>query len=367
MENWTNSSTIAQTNLQNASQTTNDPTYVIVCPLVGLIGLALNLITLAIMSSFKQPLYFYLRLELTFICLDEFVTILKPIYYCRSCSISTTLFANAFYYGFNVYLASVLELGALLSRNMSALICFLLISNHLRQLRFVLKKSSCMLIMPVIVIFSLLVYIYQLFEYKITCVNSTTRLESSPGLTIKVCQIEKTWFGLSATKKWIEMVVMLFRDGINVGVLLVFNILIIILTRQNLEDQKNELNASSQHRSSRFERYLEYCNNTAMIRRQAHKENRQSFMVIITCCNCLLGRLPILFFFIKRNVTSTDDKSTRYAALMVYISYSVYFFLYYQSSYKFRKLVNMYAERIVGRKESIKSTKSSETLPSKKF
>lgn len=370
-----NSSIAAIQMARNYSQT-DDPIYTILCPLVGLIGLILNLISLLVMISFKEPLYFYLRLELMFIIVDELITVFKPVYYCRSCgSISGTFFANFYFYVFNVYMASVLELGALLSRNTSSLICFLLLSKRLHPLRFVLKRSSCLLIASIIIFFSFIVYIYQLFEYKVTRV--VVRSSSNSSTSNLIYQIEKTSFASTPTKVWLELVVMSFRDAVNVLVLFVFNVSIIVLSRQNLEEQKNELSATSQHRVSRFERYLEYCNNTAMIRRHARKENKQNFMMILTCLNCLIGRLPILFFFLKRNITSINDRNSKFAALMVYSSYVLYFFLYYHSSYKFRKMFNNYFRRFVGLKETIQPTTSNnnsmsrsisvDELPSKKF
>lgn len=131
------------TNLTVQSNLQNDIVFTFLCPLIGLFGLALNVISIIIISNFKEPMFFYLRVELFLICSDLLVTVFKPVYYCRTCPISASFIANLYYLIFNVYMASVFELGAIMCRNMSALICFLLISKQLRQVRFVLKKSYC--------------------------------------------------------------------------------------------------------------------------------------------------------------------------------------------------------------------------------
>ena len=161
-------------------------------------------------------------------------------------------------------------------------------------------------------------------------------------------QVEKTQFGVSPTKSYIEIVVMSFRDGVNVVILFVFNVMIIVITKMNLNEKKSILDYTNRLRVNYFDRYLEYCNNTAMIRRLARKENKQTLMIILTCVNCLIGRLPILIFFIKKNITCDDDGNTKFGSLMVYISYSIYFFIYYHSNYKFRKLFKLYMRRLVG-------------------
>lgn len=342
MENSTQLNSTVQNRVTDTPQ--NDIIYLVICPLVSLIGLILNLISIAIISNFKEPLYYYLRLELMFQCSDLLVTVLKPIYFCRTCWLSTTFFSNLYYLVFNVYMASVFELGAIMSRNMSAFICVLLISKNFREVRFALKKSFCKIFALAILILSYSLYTYQLFEYKIVP-SSSFSLSSNLSLVVTY-EVTKTEFGMSYLKSYIEILVMAFRDAINVAILFCFNLIIIFITKANVNEKKNILANSNRMRANYFERYLEYCNNTALIRRLAHKENRQTVMMILTCLNSLIGRLPILFFFIKKNIIQMSDKNTKYAALMVYFSYSINFFLYYQSNYKFRKLFNLYACKI---------------------
>lgn len=208
---------------------------------------------------------------------------------------------------------------------------------------------SYKVICPVIVIFSMALYIYQLLEYKITRVEifSDTKQNNTTLINYNY-QVDKTEFGQSRAKEYIEITVMLFRDAFNLFIMLLVNIMIIVLTKMSMDEKKNLLNYTNRLRANYFERYLEYCNNTAMIRRLANKENKQIAMMILTCFNSIIGRLPILFFFVKKNITSINDSNSKFGALMVYISYSVYFFLYYQSNYKFRRLFKLYLSRMLG-------------------
>lgn len=318
----------------------NDIIFTFICPSIGLIGLCLNLISIFIISNFKEPLFFYLKMELIVICCDLTITVFKPIYYCQTCQISNSYFASFYYVVFNVYFASVFELSAILLRNLSALVCFLLISNYCRIIKFILKKSLCKMLTLVIFILSVILYSYQLFEYTIV---RTTNINETYEFYYRV---EKTVFGQTLTKSYIELVVMSFRDGFNVLALLCLSMFIILNTRMNLNSKKNLLLYSNRLRLNYFEKYLNYCNNKNIIQKLAKKENKQTLMVIMTCLNCLIGRLPILYFFIKKNIIFTTDRNTKYAALMVYFSYSVYFFIYYHSNLKFRKLFKLYFSRL---------------------
>ena len=246
-------------------------------------------------------------------------------------------------------------MSALMCRNFSALICYLLISSNLqlvsrsRFTRFLLDKRSSKLLLVAIVLFSGAVYSYQLFELNIV----SYQLEND---TKTYARIDSTEFGNSETKKRLEIAATILRDCINLLILVILNFMIIFQLRMNLKKKKKIIKFGINEMMSRVpigdEGFSRNSGNVPCSRERGalrdikRKENRQTVMVILTCLNYLLGRLPLLYLFVKRNLFTDTSNFGIYAILIAYISYTANFLFYYVSNYRFRASINVYLKRI---------------------
>lgn len=237
---------------------------------------------------------------------------------------------------------------ALMCRNVSALVCLLLIWNSKQQgsrssiTRLILDNKTANIVLLCIMLVSCALYSYQLFEYQIVTVindRNETRWD-----------IYQTKFGDSTLKNRFEIAATILRDCVNLLILVVLNFLIIYKLRLNLRKKKviiklgiNEFASRSAGYSQNGPRQGTADEKLRSIRR---KEKRQTVMVILTCSNYLLGRLPLLYLFVKRNLFIDTSNFGIYAILIAYLSYTANFLFYYVSNYRFRSSINKYFKNI---------------------
>jgi hypothetical protein len=325
-----------------------------ICPIVGLFGFVFNLLTFLVFSHghFKETLYCYLKTESLLICLNFLITIFKAIYYCFSCPLSQTFVMQLYQIYLNIYLASALEMSAIICRNFSAFICLLIIYNNRRldkckQLFLRLKTFRVAIVL--IVSFSLLFYLYEIFELEIGS------YETDDGKT--VYYMDNSQFGNSHFKQRLEILATVVRDGLNLLALVVLNVLIIWSLKVNLRKKKTILNgmktcaddartqvtvAVNEETPPNKAGDIVKCKQMKTINR---KEIRQTVMVVLTCLNYLIGRLPILYYFVKRNLSVDQSNFGIYAILVSYVSYAINIFLYYNSNSRFRFVFNSYLKK----------------------
>ena len=328
------------------------------CPSIGLLGFVLNLFILLVFSTrqFRTAsiLYDYLRMEAMFICVNMLLTTLKPIYYCHLCLTSHTLLAEVYFVYFNIYAAGCLEMSAIICRNLAALICLLLISNWAQSVLNFFKNQ--LIIMSLVVSFSCAIYSYTLFEYRIV---KSGRNETNNNSEFWLA--ERTDFGQSKAKGYWEISATIVRDCVNLFVLVSVNILILVQLKINLS-KKRKMLSSSGGRSVITEAIavvvVSTSTTTTTLRNIQRKENLQTVMLLLTCFNYLIGRLPLLYLFVKRNLFVDTSLFGIYAILVAYVSYSLNFWLYYFSNQKFKSRIKFFAEKFLGflfLKKSIKT------------
>lgn len=217
----------------------NEIVFTYLCPSLGVLGLVLNLICFFVFSSaeFKELFYKYLKMESFSILVDLFVTSLKPIYYCRTCQVSKSNFSQIFFIYFAVYLASILELTAIINRNISALTCYLFLKNdNFSKLKLFCEYFCYKLVFIFIFLISGVLFCYQTFAYEIVkCFAYDDSTESYLEFYIVV----KTKFFYSEYKSILEIFAIVFRDGINLIILIILNILIFNQFRTSLSKKRN--------------------------------------------------------------------------------------------------------------------------------
>lgn len=323
-----------------------DPIYIYACPIVGLLGCILNILTLIIFldKQFKENLYRFLRIESIYIIINLFITCLRPLYFCKSKWLSKYFATQLYYIYLLFYLASVLEMTALLTHVLATFDFYALISNiKIKCLSFLEKKIIFKLNVVGTFLLSCLMYSYQLFmfdmvSYQIlevdlnqTVINQRIIYESKPN----------EFYNKSIFKKAIEMFVSIYRDGILLSVLIILNILIYFQVIKTLRNKKMLLNTNANNN----QQILNSSSSTNRASAKAH--NKMVLMVLIGSTNVFLGRIPILIDFILRNLIKNHDMLNKLAVLAVYVSYSINFFLYYYTNLRFRNVFNQYSRKLI--------------------
>ncbi|CAF0864996.1 unnamed protein product [Brachionus calyciflorus] len=320
----------------------NDLILTYICPILGLCGFLLHSLSFLVYSNskFKELLYKYLKMESLNVLLDLLITSLKPIYFCRTCDVSRTHFVQIYFIAFMVYGASILELSAIMNRNLSTLCCLILLRKKFSKLRITLILNYYKILNLIIFVISALIFVYQVFEFKI--VNNENE---------KFYNVEKSQFSKTTLKSVLEVTSFIFRDGINLSILILLNIFIFICFKNDLSKKKaffksknsnTELTTfkdiSSSVRDTRQSTEKKYVVKTRNDRIK-QSERKQTIMVFLTCLCCITGRLPILIYYILSNL----DKKNNYkqldnvAVMIIYLTYVFNFFLYYQSNRRFKQ------------------------------
>ena len=321
-----------------STQSNNDIFFLYIIPVICILCLLLNMLNFLIFSTkiFKEVLFQYFKMQSLFICLNLLIKCLFPLYYCKTCSTASMYISQFYFKYFIVYAASVLEMSAILCQIISTYFCFRLISK--KQTTF---HCSYVLISLFVIAISGLVYLYQLFEYQI---NEYELILNFVGYT-KNMTIFKTEYGsfhFNVVMSIIEIAAFTLRDGLSSVVLIVLNILIFIKVRKNLKRKKRMVMEKSTVNN-------DLTDNTNSLTKVDRSQIRLTIMVLVSCANCLVGRTPILLFFILRNFLEELQlaKLLYFAISCIYFSYFISFFLYYITNKKFKYVLKKCVFRIL--------------------
>lgn len=260
-------------------------------------------------------------------------------------------------------------------RNMAALVCLLLISSSQAKAarsfvtKILLEQRTVRIIVPAIVVFSMALYSYQLFQYRIVHVPDYYNVNETRW------DIYQTAFGDSVHKSRLEIAATILRDCVNLLILVILNCLIVFRLKLNLRNKKRIImlginEAASRSAAVNDDGFTQMQGSKRVIvartsvaggagggggaststaedalRNIKRKENRQTLMVLLTCFNYLIGRLPLLYLFVKRNLFVDYSNFGIYAILIAYVSYMTNFIFYYASNNRFRSSVNFHFKK----------------------
>ena len=324
-----------------AANPTNDVFFLYITPIICFFGLILNLLCIIVFSKkeFKEVLFKYFKMESIFVCFIFLIKCIQPIYYCNTCELSRSYFAQFFYKYFSVYLTSVFEMSAILCQICSASYCLNLIRKNVYNL-----NCSYILMAIVMIMVSGVVFLFQLFQYSI---NEHQIVELDANKTIYKTETYEI-INLKIVSV-IEIVSFSIRDGLLSAVLIVLNILLFVEIKRKMK-QKTILLYSINTYGTKPTLNEENCeaslNNSSKLNAEKSK-NRVSIMVVLSCLNCIIGRTPILLFFVLRNFIKDDLSVLLYFAIIcIYLSYSLFFFLYYTRNKLFKKIFQDYLKII---------------------
>lgn len=326
--------------------------YIYVNPIVSLIALILSLLIVVILSNneFKDSFYKYLKIQSIFVALNSLLIVLQPIKYCDNCSVSKTYFAQIYFIYLRIYSSSIFEMVTLYCSWLSGLNCCVLLFNK-RIAKFILKLIvHYYILLMVIVLFSTLLFVHQIFEYEIVLCNET-RFHSF-----------KTNFANTSSFRSLEKNAVAFRDGFSIVFLLIINVILLSKIKQIMKDKLNLLSSNLartvgiNNKLNIHKDGLTFFNATTTTttankiaapnqRKQSKLDKtkkKQIFTILTNCLICLVGRLPILICFLIRNDLTREINSISFswASIFVQISYCVNFFSFYFFNQRFKKVTN---------------------------
>lgn len=328
--------------------TETDLYYGYICPFVGMIGVFLNAIVFFIFSHavFKEILYKYLKLQAMFIALDLLFTSFRPVSYWKFTELSHSYAAHLYDLYLITYGASVVEMGAFVCLVMATLNYYLLIDSMLATQRCFFARVSYISVALFVVVFSVFLFLYQLFEYTIICGN----VIMAPNVTKYMCDIEYEPFHYSTFHMINEIGAFFIRDGLNLIILIILNFMIFIRVKKGMNKKKSMLNkssaslASNESGTKRIGSVINRNESDKRLRSISKTKYKLTVMVIMSSVNCALGRLPIMIFFIIRNFQENEALLyfRKIAVVFVYLSYDFNFVFLYLTNKKFKMLFNRY-------------------------
>ncbi len=238
---------------------------------------------------------------------------------------------------------------------LSTLDFYFLISNLNKKFPR-LSKINYKLATFVIFIFSSLAFLFQPFQEAIyiqhVIFTDSGEIELYQGW---IYLMAETYFSRTTFKKIYELFWFSFRDGVLLLILILLNVLIYIQVMKSIKNKKKMLNKSNLTNSVSMlkdemnsiqteNESLENVESRKGYAKSKTKEDRAviklTIMVVLGCINTIINRIPILLCFIIRNIigwTGPVPTLNSVACLVVYITYSLYFFLYFYSNKRFRK------------------------------
>jgi hypothetical protein len=334
------------------------------CPLVGLSGFTLSLLSFFVFSSseFKEKLYKFLKAETMFMALNLLIQAWRPITYCDNlCEISTSIISKIYVKYFLIYLASIMEMCAFTCGILAALYCYMLVINKSQLVHF---KFSSRLVIIIMIILSAILFSYQIFEFKIVALKIPSldsslleKINNTILSTRTIYKVEFSQFHFEQKKVFIEIFAMFVRDGVGMFSLITINILLLIRLKKDMQAKKSILRRATVNNLTQVTICGQSNNSTNGGERKKSSlaivkklESKITIMIMLNCLNCLLGRLPIFIFFIAHNFIKNeyaDELFNSLASLTVYLSYSFSFFLYYFNNKRFRNIFKKYFGQVL--------------------
>jgi hypothetical protein len=294
------------------------------CSIVSVIGFILGIISLIIFShsTFKESFYKYLRVEITFITISLFFSSFRPIHSCYGTPLSRSYISNNYVKFFLHFLNSPIELTAMICHNVYSFYYYLslfdvgnLHSASIKNKIHKFLKSNCSLVTICIFFINCLVYLHQVFEFDLVQMNIPGKYYLGKSEVTKC-----TWFIVN------QKFAFIFRDFFNLNLIIVLNIIVYIKLNQYIE-QKSKLFDDKQ----KLKNFMKNLKN-------------KSNVILCGSINFILGRIPILIYFILDNLYTYDKihMILKIGVLAVNLSYLLYFILFYFINNNFRMVFNSY-------------------------
>ena len=320
----------------------NDVIFTFIVPALSLFGLVFQALSLMVFSNprFKELLYHYLKMESFNLLVNFLNASFKPVFHCFTCKISKTYFAQLYFLIFIEYGSSVLELNAIINRIISTFCCYMLLCNKNSKTKCLFVLNYYKIINLIINFFSCVIFSFHLTTYRIIGMDF---FDTNLNKTNTKFLLQRDKFSDSSLKKILEVSAFIFRDGLSLSILTVLNILVFIRVKKSFSKKRKIFSSSQidQIDSLRETSFFNHqkSNKKKVLNRINKFEYRHSIIVIVSCINYIIGRIPIMVYFILKNLSNENDLLLKGAVLTVFVSYNLNFFIYYLSNKRFQKIL----------------------------
>ena len=325
--------------------TTNDNIYVCpseivtvyLTPAISFFGILFNLFSTIVFTRMIQRnrsiniLYKILYIKSILVLFMYVLNVFMPIYYCKSCSISSSLVAQVWFIYFFNYAEDFLLTSSLVFEIMAALQCYFNLTSkgQTRQL-LCLKASSLSMFWIVLIVLGLSMLWSSLILFRFQIVNDNKADNSSSNNHYR---IETTDYFNSSTDRFIRFVQIFIRDIISVIVLLAIQAVLIVFIQKRVEAKQNFTNLTQQQSSPVS---LERCKQKTIL------------MVVSSGLIYVIGHIPLLLYYLPFYKYNQEFWSCYYVISLVpfYFSFLPHFIIY---SF-FNKIFSKHLKEILGLK-----------------
>jgi hypothetical protein len=264
-------------------------------------------------QQFKEKLFAYLKLESIFITLDLIIMAVFPMYDFTASDVSRSLFACVYHKYGKIYLASILEMSAIISSIFASINCLVLIDSQSNNYLFKLANSfNPYLVALLEIVFSAVIFLYQLFQHDI--------VEKEMGKYFDA----PTDFSRTQLSYILELSTFILRDVVLVIVLILINVLMVIEVKKSLNKKLEitSINGNNNYKSTSIKR----------------SQRKLTKMVITDSLIGFFSRLTTVIYFLLKDVHDQYLlKLFLYTVfLIITLSYGAKFFIYYYFNRRFR-------------------------------
>lgn len=286
-------------------------------PIICMIGFISNLLCFVIFlnDNFKKTMYFYLKIEALFVCLNLFIGSFKPLNHCTD-AITYGSYISSIYFIYMInFFLSVLENSAFICRNISLYEFYLLVANKKPSKHCIITRVNYKLVSIIIFLFSFFLFIYQIFEFEIK-----KELKSKGNVSAYDYGFQITNFSKSDIFKINQIIAFTIRDFLNLFIMIYLNISIYL---KLLKSMKNKIEIQK----SNAENAKNAINSTKL-------------MVFLGSLNYVIGRIPIAVYSILNTQLKYSEIHllTKLAVVTVNLSYSIHFILYITTNKIFKRV-----------------------------
>jgi hypothetical protein len=285
---------------------------------VSFLSLLASTINIAVFSNrqFKDTLFVYLKLESLLMGVNSAITALSPLYDpAKSATLPRSLLACVYQLYGKTYLASVLEMSALLASICATIICLSLVNQKNKRIFHLAVQLNPYLVILVELVLSALLFIYQLFSSQI--------VQASDGYYYLI----STSFTVSQLNYVLVYVTFYIRDTFMVALLTLLNVYMTFEVRKCLKN-KVKLAGSADASGAK----------TVVIKQYQKKLTK---MMIVDSSTLILSRLIIFVYFVLKNIN--PNIKSKYTICLVYLlpplSNGIKFFIFFHFNKLFRNVL----------------------------
>lgn len=295
----------------------DDLIYIFGCAPLCVLVFLLSLMSLYVLfdSQFKENVFVYFQIESFLIMVDSLIGALLPVYKCKTCQISRTLFAKIIYKYFFIYTSLILETSSIIVNILQVYCCIRMLKNLKPNLIYNHPYVASIVSIAALFILSL----NQLFKLAIvkitdTCGQTVYRTVSTD---FSATLFNKVYYVTFATfSNFILLILMVFLD-----------LVLMCLMKENLDNKINMAKQNSTNGSNKAKK----------------SQIKLAKMIMVNCTVSVVYHFDLLFSFILGDIVVIDFNYLPFysiTTLLLYVCEGSKFIFFYRFNKRFRASLN---------------------------